>query len=348
VVGTRDSSAEPDVPPPPETTDPADQNRGETAPPQTDCVLPLSRQTYLQSTATTSADLDALAPPVTEQTSRQVRAADPDLDADLADWADWACTRPKAALLGPVSVTAQGRLPDRNPRLAWNTEVVAYLATRPRPVTSERYGTDLWPDDLDITGKTKVRQSIAVARAWLGTTLRTGHLYLPTAQAGAHGSYRIEHALVDAELLRWLRLRGTVRGADGITDLHAALDLSHWRTVRRAEERLDHEYAAMIFDVAHLVAACDAQDNRAQAVSLRHPNPDQPRRPDQRRPPGPHRGDPVPPPPADPERLTRPRSVLGGGSEGQSDHSARQRIAPAQRTRRAWHRQYGSWQIRPG
>jgi len=183
VVGTRDSSAEPDVPPPPETTDPADQNRGETAPPQTDCVLPLSRQTYLQSTATTSADLDALAPPVTEQTSRQVRAADPDLDADLADWADWACTRPKAALLGPVSVTAQGRLPDRNPRLAWNTEVVAYLATRPRPVTSERYGTDLWPDDLDITSKTKVRQSIAVTRAWLVTTLRTGHPYLPTAQA---------------------------------------------------------------------------------------------------------------------------------------------------------------------
>jgi len=282
----------------------------DSAPRVTNSVLPLSPQTYLDQTATTRQDLDALAPQVDEATRAQVESIDPELDRDLADWNDPNCTRPKVRLLGPVSVTAQGSLPQRNPRLLWNTEIVAYLATRTGRVSVERYGTDMWPDDPDIAGKTKARQSISVVRQWLGINQRTGHEHLPKGVvAGLPSPYRLEDVLVDAELFRRLRLRGSARGADGIADLRAALDLVAGVPFsdRRpegygwlAENPLDHVYAGMIVDVAHimathhlamgepelavsaaqvalkagssedvplldLVAACDAQDNRAEA-----------------------------------------------------------------------------------
>jgi hypothetical protein len=75
--------------------------------------------------------------------------------------------------------------------------------------------------------------------------------------------YRLEGVLVDAELFRRLRLRGVARGADGITDLGAALDLVKGPPFsdRRpdgygwlAENPLDHIYAGMLVDVAHIVA----------------------------------------------------------------------------------------------
>jgi nucleoid-associated protein YgaU len=273
-------------------------------------LLPLSPQTYLDQTATTEADLDALAPHVDQATRAQVVSIDPELDHDLAAWHDPACTRPKVRLLGPVTVTAQGSLPQRNPRLLWNTEIVAYLATRPSGVSVETYGTDMWPDDPNIASKTKPRQSISIVRQWLGINQRTGREHLPKGiGAGLANPYRLEDVLVDAELFRRLRLRGTARGADGIPDLQAALDLvagvpfSHRRPEGYrwlADNALDHIYAGMIVDVAHivathhlaagepelaasaahialkagssedvplldLVAACDAQDNRAEA-----------------------------------------------------------------------------------
>jgi len=273
-------------------------------------VLPLPLTTYLRHTASTEADINALAPPVGDQIRGQVESADPQLNADLADWYDPACTRPKLTLLGPVNVRAQGPLPERNPRLQWNTEVVAYLASRPNGVSTERYATDLWPDDPEINGKTKVRQSIWIVRKWLGTNQRTGSEHLPKGLAPGRGDcYRVEDALVDAELCRRLRLRGTATGAAGISDLQAALDMvvgvpfDHRRPGGYgwlADTPLDHEYAGMIVDLAHtlathhlgaqqpvlaaraahvalcagssedvplldLVAACDAQDNRAEA-----------------------------------------------------------------------------------
>jgi hypothetical protein len=278
--------------------------------PWTNSVLPLSAQTYLEQTATTKEDLESLAPAVDEQTRRQVEDIDPDLNRDLAAWNDPDCTQPKVTLLGPVTVAAQGTLPQRNPRLLWNTEIVAYLATRPSGVSADQYGMDMWPDDADIAGKTKVRQSISIVRQWLGINQHTGREHLPKGLvAGVASPYRLEGMLVDAELFRRLRLRGVARGADGITDLRAALDLVKGPPFsdRRpdgygwlAENPLDHIYAGTIVDVAHivathhlaagepenavaaaqvalragssedvplldLVAACDAQDNRAEA-----------------------------------------------------------------------------------
>jgi LysM repeat protein len=232
--------------------------------PWTNSVLPLSPQTYLEQTATTKEDLESLAPAVDEQTRRQVEDIDPELDRDLAAWYDPDCTEPKVTLLGPVTVVAQGTLPQRNPRLLWNTEIVAYLATRTSGVSVEQYGMDMWPDDPDIAGKTKVRQSISIVRQWLGINQHTGREHLPKGLvAGVASPYRLEGVLVDAELFRRLRLRSVARGADGITDLSAALDLVKGPPFsdRRpdgygwlAENPLDHIYAGMLVDVAHIVA----------------------------------------------------------------------------------------------
>ncbi len=69
--------------------------------------------------------------------------------------------------------------------------------------------------------------------------------------------------LVDAELFRRLRIRATARGADGIADLDAALQLvtgPPFDALRPggygwlADQALDHAYTAMIADVSHLVA----------------------------------------------------------------------------------------------
>ncbi|WP_199506434.1 hypothetical protein [Geodermatophilus sp. TF02-6] len=81
----------------------------------TSSVLPLPAQAYLEQAATTERDLHVLAPAIDDRIRREVQSADPGLDADLADWADPSCPRPKLTLLGPVQVRAQGSLPQRNP-----------------------------------------------------------------------------------------------------------------------------------------------------------------------------------------------------------------------------------------
>lgn len=236
-----------------------------------DSVLPLPEHSYADVAATTEQDVRALAPVTDDAARGRVKDADPYLDHDLAQWNDPSSPRPKLTLLGPVQVRAQGSLPERNPRRPFYTEIVAYLATRPGGATSERYGTAIWPDEPDVVGKTKVRQSISVVRSWLGRDPVTGADYLPSGlTAAAGGRYRVEGILIDAELFRRLRVRGLARGADGVADLQAALDLVtgppfdlpllrqgaaggySWLIDENA--RLDHEYAAMIVDVAHIVA----------------------------------------------------------------------------------------------
>ena len=77
------------------------------------------------------------------------------------------------------------------------------------------------------------------------------------------GAYRIVGGLLDAELFRRLRLRGVARGERGIPDLRAALNLVTGVPFDRqrpggygwlVDPALDHDYTAMIVDVAHLVA----------------------------------------------------------------------------------------------
>ncbi|MBI4941688.1 MAG: hypothetical protein HY830_13155 [Actinobacteria bacterium] len=279
-----------------------------------DRVLPLPPAAYLESTATTRDDLTALAPAVDGTARRRVTDADPTLDADLTDWTAQDCPRPRLTVLGPLTVRAGVDRPTEKHRRAWTTEVVAYLACHPRGVTAEQLGEDLWPTDPRATTTSKVRQAIYMVRKRLGTDPATGTDYVPTAinPTGGPGLYRIDGLLVDADLFRRLRLRGVARGADGITDLQAALDLVTGPPFadRRpsgyawlADDPLDHTYTGMIVDVAHvvathhlatgrpdlaaaaaqvaltagstddvalldLVAACDAQSNRAEADRL--------------------------------------------------------------------------------
>ena len=130
----------------------------------------------------------------------------------------------------------------------------------------------MWPNEPDVVGKTKVRQSISTVRKWLGKDPQTGKDYLPSGlhDVGA-ARYRILGALVDAELFRRLRVRGLARGSAGIDDLWKALHLVEGRPFSDTTElrdgapggytwltdanfRLDHEYSAMIVDLAHTVA----------------------------------------------------------------------------------------------
>jgi hypothetical protein len=228
-------------------------------------VLPEPTSTYQEHAATTAEDVATLAPEVPSGLRRRIEDSDPRLAADLAAWHDPDCPLPRVTLLGPVDVAAHGTLPQTRPRKAWNVEVVAYLACRSRGVSAEQFGTDLWPNDPDIATETKLRQSIHIARKWLGTNPRTGLDHLPPAapSAGGPALYRVDDVLVDADLFRRLRQRGVVRGRAGIADLQAALNLVTGIPFdqRRpggyawlAETPLDHEYLAMIVDVAHLVA----------------------------------------------------------------------------------------------
>lgn len=226
-------------------------------------VLPLATDAYVQAAPTTAEDLQTLAPEVDPQVCQQILLVSDGLDADLAAWADLECPRPKVQLLGPVEVRAQGKLPADKPRRAWNCEVVAFLASRPQGVTAAEFGTAMWPHDPDIEGKTKLRQSISIARKWLGMNSETGREHIPSNPGVPGQLYRLEGALVDAELFRRLRIRGAARGQEGILDLQAALGLVSGPPFHQlrvgsyswlADTPLHHEYTAMIADTAHTVA----------------------------------------------------------------------------------------------
>ena len=226
-------------------------------------MLPLPPRAYFERTAADEADLIALAPRVPDDVRERIETSDTDLDVDLADWYDDTTTRPRITVLGPIQVRAQGELPAGRPRLAWHTEVVTYLATRPRGATVEEFGTALWPDEPDVANKPKLRNSIYVARKWLGTDPNTGQDHLPSNTRSGGGAYRVVGGLLDWELFRRLRLRGVARGEHGIPDLRAALNLVTGAPFDRqrpggygwlVDPALDHEITATISDTAHLVA----------------------------------------------------------------------------------------------
>ncbi len=244
-------------------------------------VLPLAPSAYLPITATTTEDVVALAPTVSPEVRRHVQDADPTLDEDLRRWHDPHSGIAKLTLLGPVRVSDAAGTPT-NTKRDRVTEVVAYLACRPLGVTTEQWITQMWPTEEQVA-RTRPRAYANTARQWLGKDPRTGQDYLPRANDGPGkvGIYRLRGVLVDAELFRRLRLRGVARGAGGIADLQAALDLVTGEPLSRlragggqwlVDTPVHHHYTSMIVDVAHLVAthhlAAGAPDLAAAAAQV--------------------------------------------------------------------------------
>ncbi|GAA3524691.1 hypothetical protein GCM10022234_21840 [Aeromicrobium panaciterrae] len=218
---------------------------------------------YTSVAATTVADLEALAPKVTERTRQQVHAADPDLDDDLAAWVADDCSRPRLSLLGPVGARTGGiALARRKP---FYTELLAYLVSRPYGATTDEVATA-----FDLT-TSRVRIDINSLRDWLGVNPTTGEKFLPdarhapAAQERGVGVYQVVDALVDADLFRRLRIRGESSGPDGIEDLVHALQLVTGRPYEKLRpggwgwllegDRADQHLICAIADVAHVVVA---------------------------------------------------------------------------------------------
>ena len=222
-------------------------------------ILPAPDQDYLDHGATTSLDLATLAPQVTPSVRDALEQADPTLEKDVAAWFDEDCPLPRLSLLGPVRARTRGAaLTERKPYM---TEVLAYVATRPRGATPEELAHVM---GISID---KARGYMRIVRDWLGTNPRTGEPHIPgarqspAARTAGHGVYQVIDILIDADLFRRLRARGLSRGPDGITDLDTALTLvsgrpfdqlrnSGWAWLAEGD-RLDQHMVCAVVDVAH-------------------------------------------------------------------------------------------------
>lgn len=190
-------------------------------------ILPLPASAYMASTATTADDVHTLAPAVPATTRDAVQACDPDLDADLAAWHEGNPARPRLQLLGEISLTASGSVPDGKAAIV--TEAIAYLALHPRGVTGDRFAADFWPDSQYTIRDSNPKNTLSLARTRLGANPATGEPCLPYARSAGRASgsapYRVDGLLVDADLFRRLRTRAATRGPAGHDDLVSALQL---------------------------------------------------------------------------------------------------------------------------
>lgn len=229
----------------------------------TDSVSLLHRDDddYTTVAATTGDDLQALAPRVTATTRAAAHDADPTLDEDLVAWHNPDCPRPRLTLLGPVHARTNGDPRAAAKRKPYATELLAYLATRPRGATPAELA-----DAFTLTAN-RVRVDMTMLRDWLGTNPVTGTPHLPNARkspaARTRGTavYEVQDVLLDADLFRRLRLRGQTRGPDGLSDLQQALNLvqgppfdqlrpAGWAWLADSD-RLDQHIICAIIDVAH-------------------------------------------------------------------------------------------------
>ncbi|MFG1761063.1 LysM peptidoglycan-binding domain-containing protein [Micromonospora echinofusca] len=164
----------------------------------------------------------ATAPPreVTAAIRQRRRQADPQLDSDLRAWREQDKTRPRISVLGAVAVDAPGPVPDQRRR--FHAELIVYLAQRgARGASAEQLTEALWPDQQVKDASRRV--AITRARRRLGET-PDGTAWLP--EMGSDRLYRLESGyLLDWHLFRRLRSRGESRGAAGVKDLRAALEL---------------------------------------------------------------------------------------------------------------------------
>ena len=247
------------------------------ADPPAESVLPEPDADYLERAATTTEDLATLAPWISSDVRRDVEAADPGLDADLAAWHDPDCPLPRLTLLGPVRLRAHGDRDQVTRRIGYYTEIIAYLATRPHGATAEQLA-----DTFNIKPG-RVRTDVYLARKWLGTNPRTGRPHLPNAPHAQPdrgiGVYQIQDILIDADLFRRLRLRGQTRGPTGIADLQAALELVTGPPLDQlrpggytwlADTPLDQYYIPAIIDVAHILTThylAEGDTTRAHAAT---------------------------------------------------------------------------------
>ncbi|MEA5054954.1 MAG: hypothetical protein VB093_16130, partial [Propionicimonas sp.] len=235
-------------------------------------VIPAPDAEVLDVAATTTDDLQQLAPHVPDKVRAAVEGADPDLDADLAAWA--AGTRPHLRLLGPIQARTgtTGKPTVIAKRKAFYTELLAFLALHPQGVTIDQV-VDAFGSDA-----TQMRVHLSKVRSWLGVDPTTGGNYLPDATkspagiARGLGIYQLVGVLADIDLFRRLRARGQARGPEGLNDLLAALGLVTGEpfTGQRGRGwawladgvRIDQHMVCAVVDVAHTVtvAALHADD----------------------------------------------------------------------------------------
>lgn len=234
-------------------------------------LLPEPDDAYLAAAVTVD-DLAALAPVVPDDVRQEVEDADPNLDADVAEWLAKSGDRPRLSVLGPVAARV-GR--GGNPLLVskrrpFFTELLAYLATRTggASVAQVAEAMAITPD--------RARRDMSTLRVWLGEDPKTGEKYIPPAleSESSHlfggGRYEVNRLLVDADLFRRLRVRGEARGADGLSDLKTALTLVSGQPFDQirstggtwlVDDGLAHHLTCAIVDVAHLVCTVSLARN---------------------------------------------------------------------------------------
>lgn len=237
-------------------------------------ILTHTDQTYLTIGATTSDELSDIAPMVPVKVRDEIEAADPTLDADLAEWNADTGTRPRIQVMGPVQVRGAGTAPAN--RLAHYTELAVYLATRTYGATAEQVA-----DAFEMSAA-RAATDVSTVRKWMGKDT-DGADYIPAARRSSAaqqrgiGTYELRDALIDSDLFRRLRLRGKARGgAAGLADLQAALDLVTGIPFDHLApggygwllegDRLDHHLTHAVVDTAHeLVLAAQAAGDLAAA-----------------------------------------------------------------------------------
>jgi DNA-binding SARP family transcriptional activator len=97
-------------------------------------------------------------------------------------------------------VLGLGPPPERQP--ARLTELAVYLALHPSGVSTDKFATDLWPEDRQPSDSAR-RSDISRLRAWLGTDPRDAAPFLPTFG----NRYQLTDRLLDSELFTRLTAR---------------------------------------------------------------------------------------------------------------------------------------------
>lgn len=220
-------------------------------------LLPAPDRAYLASyDDITRDDLARLAPGTQ---LAETLSLDPDLDADVADWNNANCLRPKVKVLGPVDVTALHGSRDGIRNTGGTVEFIVYLALAEHGVTKDRAA-----EALGWSGAT-VQNRARDARRLMGLRPDGGD-WLPDAarSEGARSrgvpTYELHNdVLVDADLVTRLRARARAAGADGHVDVSTALRLvdgDPFDQLRKGGygwllegDRLDLHFEAMIEDL---------------------------------------------------------------------------------------------------